>query len=164
MASPKTNIALDAEIDSIRASWSTVATQCGQTDSSLGMFLSQATPMLFENHVLSLQFSNNGQGQLAKSMCEKKLAAIEKALSGMFSTNVKVRLMLEDTANTAPKEKTSETPAEAATSQVNRQQRQEALNDPVVQMVLKGLDAMPLEIQKIDIRMDEEQMDIAVEE
>jgi hypothetical protein len=31
-------------------------------------------------------------------------------------------------------------------------------------MVLKGLDATPLEIQKIDIRMDEEQMDMAVEE
>ena len=39
---------------------------------------------------------------------------------------------------------------------MNRQQRTEALNDPVVQMVLKGLNATPVEIQKVEIEVDEQ--------
>jgi len=162
-ASPKADIAVDADIDSIRASWPAFTAQCGQADSSLGAFLSQACPISFENSTVSLQFTNNGQGQLAKSMCDRKSASIQRALSQALSTEVKVRLVLEDTAKPAPKEKSPEQPPQAA-PQVNRQQRQEALNDPVVQMVLKGLDATPIEIQKIDIRMDEETMEVAVEE
>jgi hypothetical protein len=96
-------------------------------------------------------------------MCDRKSASIQRALSQALSTEVKVRLVLEDTAKPAPKEKSPEQPPQAA-PQINRQQRQEALNDPVVQMVLKGLDATPLEIQKIEIPIDDEQMDLATQE
>ena len=161
--SSQSNMAVDANIDSIRAAWSAVTARCGETDSSLGAFLAQAGPVSFENTILSLQFNNNGQGQLAKSMCERKSKAIESVLSQLFSAAVKIRLVLGDSTKPAPKDTAPEQPPQAA-PQVNRQQRQEALNDPVVQMVLKGLDATPLEIQKIEIQMDEEPMDVAVEE
>jgi DNA polymerase III gamma/tau subunit len=156
---------VDGNIDSIRAAWSAVTAQCGQMDSSAGAFLSQASPIFFENSTLSLQFPNHGQGQLAKSMCERKSKVIESALSKLFAVEVKIRLVLGDSEKPATKDKTPEQPPQTA-PQINRQQRQEALNDPVVQMVLKGLDATPLEIQKIDIPMDvdEEQTDIPVEE
>ncbi|MHC4855533.1 MAG: DNA polymerase III subunit gamma/tau [Planctomycetota bacterium] len=162
-ASPKADIAVDADIDSIRASWPTFTAQCGQADSSLAAFLSQACPISFEKSTVSLQFTNNGQGQLAKSMCDRRSASIQQALSQALSTEVKVRLVLEDAAKPAPEDKSPEQPPQAA-PQINRQQRQEALNDPVVQMVLKGLDATPLEIQKIEIPIDDEQMDLATQE
>ena len=168
-APSKPAFAVDANIDSIRAAWSSVSTQCGQADSSLGAFLSQACPIEFEGTTLSLQFQNNGQGLLAKSMCERKSKVIESALSQFFSLDVKIRLVSGDSAvpapsaAPAPKEKIPEQPPQGSL-QVNRQQRQEALNDPVVQMVLKGLEATPLEIQKVDIQLDDEQMDIPLEE
>ena len=156
-------VSISADIDAIISSWQTVATQCGQADSSLGTFLVQARPVSFDNSTLSLQFNNNGQGQLAKNMCERKSAVIEKTLSQIFSEEIKIHLLLGDAVKTVPQKQSPKPPTET-TSQVNRQQRQEALNDPVVQMVLKGLDATPLEIQKIDIQIDDAQMDMSAEE
>ena len=168
--SSQAGISLNADIHSIQRSWPTVANQCGQADSSLGMFLSQARPVALENSTLSLQFNNTGQGQLARTMCEKKASVIERTLSQIFSTGMKVRLVLEDTAKAenAPKEEKSPEPASSGGAtpqlQVSRQQRQEALNDPTVQMVLKGLGATPLDIQKVDISIDDETMDMATQE
>ncbi|MEN8126719.1 MAG: DNA polymerase III subunit gamma/tau [Planctomycetota bacterium] len=159
----KADISVTADINSIRSSWQAVTAQCGQADSSLAAFLSQARPISFDNSTLSLQFDQNGQGQLAKSMCERKSAVIRKILSQIFSTEIDLRMILGEAPETAPKQSPSRPPAEAVPP-VNRQQRQEALNDPVVQMVLKGLDATPFEIQKVDIQIDDSQMDTVTEE
>ena len=64
-----------------------------------------------------------------------------------------------DSKTTTPEKKPPDaTPATEATG-INRQQRQQALNDPAVQMILKGLDATPVEIQKIEIQPDDEHED-----
>ena len=95
-------------------------------------------------------------------MCQRKSAVIEKNVSQIFSAPIKIRLIIGDAEEPVSKEQSAKKSNEPA-PQVSRQQRQEALNDPAVQMILKGLEATPLEIQKIDIRMDDAQME-AVEE
>jgi DNA polymerase-3 subunit gamma/tau len=157
-ASPQT---VSADIGSIQSSWKTLAAQCGQSEASLVQFLPQGRPVRFENSTLSLSFGTDGSGQLAKSMCQRKLAVIQDALSRLLSMDVKICIESMDSEPTEPKKKTPDsspltstaTPAPAA-SGVNRAQRQQALNDPAVQMVLKGLNAAPVEIQKIEIEVE----------
>jgi len=150
--------AVSADISSIQSSWKTLAAQCGQSEASLGQFLSQGRPVRFENSTLSLAFGSDGSGQLAKSMCERKLAVIGDSLSRLLSTDVKICIESSDSERTEPKKKTPDSPPPTSTAApatgVNRAQRQQALNDPAVQMVLKGLNAAPVEIQKIEIQPD----------
>lgn len=85
-------------------------------------------------------------------MCERKTAAIQRVLSQVFSTDVNVLIQSDEGSKPSPP---SETPVTVEPSpQVNREQRTEALNDPAVQMVLKGLNATPVDIQKVRIEAD----------
>ena len=68
-----------------------------------------------------------------------------------------VRFEATNSEAAPPEKKPSDaTPPATEVVGVNRQQRQQALNDPAVQMVLKGLDATPVEIQKIEIQSDDD--------
>jgi hypothetical protein len=148
------SISIDADINTINTSWQGISEQCGRQDASLGAFLLQARPVALDKSTLILQFDNNGQGQLAKNMCERKSAIINSTLSQILSTNITIRLGLDkEQKRMAPSKETSAPTAEAAPP-INRQQRQEALNDPAVQMVLKGLDATPVEIKKVEIEFE----------
>ncbi|MCI0498977.1 MAG: DNA polymerase III subunit gamma/tau [Planctomycetales bacterium] len=147
-SSPHPSVTIQPDLDSLASSWQALVAQCAQTDAGLGAFLAQAHPVSYRDSVLLIQFGRNGQGQLAKNMCERKLETVEKIISQDVGATVKVRTELGDEKAAAP-EKKAAVPAELALP-VNRQQRQEVLNDPAVQMVLKGLDASPVEIQKVD--------------
>ncbi|MCD6176171.1 MAG: hypothetical protein J7K65_10460, partial [Planctomycetes bacterium] len=138
--------------------------QCGQSEPSLVQFLPQGRPVRFENSNLSLSFGTDGSGQFAKTMCQRKLAVIQDALSRLLSTDVKVCIESSDSKPAPPEKETPDSPPPTSTptpspapavSGVNRAQRQQALNDPAVQMVLKGLNATPVEIQKIEIQPDD---------
>ncbi|OQY06285.1 MAG: hypothetical protein B6I25_04230 [Planctomycetales bacterium 4572_13] len=161
---------VSADIGSIQSSWKSLAAQCGQSEASLAQFLPQGRPVHFENSTLTLSFGTDGSGQLAKSMCQRKLAVIQESLSRLLSTDVKLCLESTEAKPASPKKKTPDSPLSVSTATpdprpapaagVNRAQRQQALNDPAVQMVLKGLDATPVEIQKVEIPPDgdDEQM------
>ena len=69
--------------------------------------------------------------------------------------DIAVRIESTDSKNTLPEKKPSDASPETEPTGINREQRQQALNDPAVQMVLKGLDATPVEIQKIEIQPDD---------
>jgi len=147
------------DIASIQSSWKTIADQCAQSDSSLGTFLAQGKPVRLDNSTLSLCFGSDGPGQLAQNACQRKLNVLQSLLSRVLSTNIAVRIESVDSKTTTPEKKPPDaTPATEATG-INRQQRQQALNDPAVQMILKGLDATPVEIQKIEIQPDDEHED-----
>jgi hypothetical protein len=145
-----------AEIGSIQSSWREITAQCAQADSSLGAFLAQAQPVHLENSTLSICFGSDGPGQLAKNACQRKLDVLQKLLSKILSTDITVRIEETDRQSTPPEEKPSDPAPVAETTGVNRQQRQQALNDPAVQMVLKGLNATPVEIQKVEIHSDDD--------
>jgi hypothetical protein len=120
-----------------------------QKDASLGPVLEQAKPVSLKKSALEIQFGKDGQGQFAKSICQRKTAVIEDYLSQVSGTKLSIRLS-EDRAVSAPAEKPPQTP------KTNRLDRNEVLNDPTVQMVLKGLDATPVEIRKMTVEEPEE--------
>ncbi|MHC5095516.1 MAG: DNA polymerase III subunit gamma/tau, partial [Planctomycetota bacterium] len=140
-----------ADIATIQSSWKTIAEQCAQSDSSLGAFLVQGKPVRFDDSTLFLCFGSDGSGQLAQNACQRKLTVLQSSLSRVLSKNITVRIESVDSRSTLPEKKPPDAASATEATGINRQQRQQALNDPAVQMILKGLDATPVEIQKIDI-------------
>ncbi|MBP8604766.1 MAG: DNA polymerase III subunit gamma/tau [Phycisphaerae bacterium] len=129
--------------------WSALIKQCGDADASLPAYLQQARAISFENSTLCIQFPRTGQGQIAKNRCESKLDILGKFASQQAQTPVRLRIEFEPDSSSQQIEKTM---AQADSAPiVNRMKRQEILNDPAVQMVLQGLNATPVEIQKVDI-------------
>jgi len=153
--SKEPSFSASADIGSVQSSWATIAAQCARSDSSLGAFLAQGRPVRLENSTLSLCFGSDGAGQLAKNACQRKLDVLQSSLSRVLSTDITVRIETTDSERTPPEKKSSDAPPATEAAGVNRQQRQQALNDPAVQMVLKGLQATPVEIQKIEIQHDD---------
>ena len=143
---------VEVSIESIQASWHKLVQSIAQRDSSLEPILIQAKPASLRNSVLEIQFGKDGQGQFAKSMCERKTDVIEANLSQVLAASVKVRFSEGQTAPAASQKK-------AASPRANQQERNEVLNDPRVQMVLKGLDATPVEIQKVKIQEPEDSIE-----
>lgn len=145
-------VSVAANIDAIKASWQQITAQCEQAEPGLAVFLSQGRPISFGNTILTLQFSHTGQGQLARNMCERKSSVIRSILSTVLSMEVTVHLELDKADSSRPIKDITTSPN--SDTRLNRQQRQKALNDPMVQMVLKGLDATPIEIQKVEVEME----------
>ncbi|MHC5123956.1 MAG: DNA polymerase III subunit gamma/tau [Planctomycetota bacterium] len=148
-----------ADIATIQSSWKTIAEQCAQSDSSLGAFLVQGKPVRFDDSTLFLCFGSDGSGQLAQNACQRKLTVLQSSLSRVLSKNITVRIESVDSRSTLPEKKPPDAASATEATGINRQQRQQALNDPAVQMILKGLDATPVEIQKIDIQPDDDHED-----
>jgi len=138
-----------ADLGSIQGAWDAICVECGQLDSMVEAFLKQGMPAALSGSVLEIRFKRDGQGQLAKQLCERKTDKIEQGISAVLGTDVKVRLEFGNV------EAKVAVPAAAAKlepvqpTRANRQQQSEALNDPAVQMVLKALDATPVEIQRV---------------
>jgi DNA polymerase-3 subunit gamma/tau len=161
-ATANTDLSRFSDIASIQSSWQMITAQCGQKDSSLTSFLSQGCPLEFKDSKLTIQFASDGQGQLAKNMCLRKLDAVRTYLSQIFSEDIEVSFESSDTAALSQKKQVSE--KSAMGTGMSRQQRQEALNDPVVQMVLKGFNATPVEIQKVEIQSSEDHDDMLTDQ
>ncbi len=145
-SSPPSAGSVSSDISSIGQAWESITAHCGRNDGGVEAFLKQGTPTAFSGSVLEIRFRRDGQGQLAKGMCERKAEKIEQGISQLLGKPVKVRLEfgVVDKPVAVPAAKPENVPSARA----NRKQQNEVLNDPVVQMVLKGLDATPVEIQK----------------
>jgi DNA polymerase III subunit gamma/tau len=148
---PAVSQAVSVAIDlaSIQNAWESICAQCGKLDAMVESFLKQGVPAALSGSSLEIRFKRDGQGQLAKGMCERKTEKIEQGLSQILGTQLKVRLEFGQVdAKIAPPADTAK-PEPLQPARANRKQQNEALNDPAVQMVLKGLDATPIEIQRI---------------
>lgn len=152
--SPKTaSLNIPATYSELAASWPAIVNQlAGCLDNGLSAFLNQGKPARFKNASILISFQNTGQGQLAKNMCERKIDLIQKGLSGLFARSIKVDFEIGQTP-------VQEAPAEEnkppVPVQMNQRQRNEALNDPVVQKVLQGLNAKPIEISRIETEIED---------
>lgn len=149
---------VQATIESVQASWSMLIDAITQKDASLGTILRSANPVSLKNSMLEIQFGKDGQGQFAKSMCERKTPVIEEHFSQALGGEITIRFSETQAAPvTAPKKADGAPKADQA-------ERNEVLNDPTVQMVLKGLDATPVEIKKVEIEEPEEPIEESVAE
>lgn len=145
-----TSPSIQPTIESIRTSWPALIHEIAQTDASLGPVLNAAKPVSLRQTVLEIRFSKDGQGQFAKSLCERKVPVIEEAFSRVLDTTIKIRFS-EDTEAPVPEAKTT-TPLK-----IEHIDRNVVLNDPTVQMVLKGLDATPVDIRRMTIEESHEE-------
>ena len=152
-----TGLSVEANIESIRSSWTALAEAFSEKDPSLAMFLQQGRPVGFQNDVLEIQFGKTGQGQLAKSMCERKTDVLEAGISQMVAKTLTVRFSEGQAVETVSKKET-------VPPRPDRAQRNEVLNDPAVQIILKALDATPVDIQKIQAQEPQELEEEMVDE
>jgi DNA polymerase-3 subunit gamma/tau len=141
---------IQATIESIQTSWAALINAIAREDASLGPVLNAAKPVSLRQSVLEIRFGKDGRGQFAKSLCERKVSVIEEALSRVLDTTIKVRFS-EDAEAPVPEAKTT-TPLK-----IEHIDRNAVLNDPTVQMVLKGLDATPVDIRKMTIEESREE-------
>ena len=93
---------------------------------------------------------------MAQHACRRKIDLLQKTLSGILSEAVTVRIESADRAPAPAAPAAAASKPASPPSAVSRQQRQQALNDPAVQMLLKELNATPLEIHKVEIASNEE--------
>ena len=108
------------------------------------MFLSQGKPAELRNDVLVIGFSNS----FAHEMCRKKDDLIQSFLKEIAGRDIKIQYELIKTGDSksvaAPP-----TPVSPGT-RMNRQQQEEVLSDPAVQIVIRGLSARPVQIERIE--------------
>ncbi|MCE5185701.1 MAG: DNA polymerase III subunit gamma/tau [Planctomycetaceae bacterium] len=139
-------VSIGADLQSIQEQWESIAANCAQEDSSLAVCLKQGTPAALNGSTLEIRFAK----EFDKAICERKADKIARMIAPLIGMDIQVKLGLGGSQT-----KTAAAAAEAPQpAKANRRQQNEALNDPVVQMVLKGLDATPVEIERVG---DEEQ-------
>jgi len=157
MAGPAPTVPhIQATIDSIQACWDTMIKTIAQSDASLGQSLQRGAPVSLRNSVLDIQFGSEGQSQFAKSICERKIAVLQQGLSQVLGVSISIRFS-EDRRASHPEQKVQ------LTEKPNNFDRSEVLNDPTVQMVLKGLDAVPVDIKKMAVEEPDEEQHLTEE-
>ncbi len=96
--------------------------------------LKMARPVSFDADVLTLAFAPSAK--MSKNICESngRVEQIQGCLSAHFGRPVRVKLLVEDSANIAAETKKTETKTPS-------QKRNEIMNDPAVKTLLTGLGA-----------------------
>ena len=152
------------DAEAICRQWPQTAEQIGQSvGGGLAAMLPQTQAVAVNEQTLQLAFPNNGAGAMTRSICENRKGAIEKILSSMAGRPMRIAFeastrpastesRLSPTSTGLSAGAATDTPAPADTSaRPGRQERNEALNDPQVKMVLLGLNARLIDIQKADV-------------
>ena len=123
--------------------------------------LTQATAV--RETVIGLSFPDKNTGSMARSICQERKAAIEKELAALAGRPITVSFDAPAAAKPADRAADSgaelfetdaaqsETAPAAIPAKATRLERSEVLNDPAVKMVLLGLNATPIHIEKVEI-------------
>ena len=144
--------------------WAQVAARVGKVaGGGLTMLLPQVRPVALQGQRLELIFPDNGNGSMIRNICQERKAVIEKELSAIAATPMRIVLHEPDSAApaagstaTTPSAQTPDAPAAGESSvappasRPTRSQRNEVLNDPRIKIVLTGLNARLIDIQKAD--------------
>lgn len=147
--------------EAICRQWPQLAGQIGRTvGGGLTMMLPQSTASALSGTAIQLAFPDNSGGSMARSICQERQAAIEKELSAIADGPITVSFYTSAAA-TAPAagraadffatDTAEDAPAPtAAPAKTSRLERNDVLNDPAVKMVLLGLNATPINIEKVE--------------
>ena len=125
--------------------------------------LPQAVPVALKNQTLQLTFPDTGQGKMAMQLFQAKAATIEKELAAIAGQSMSIcfdvpgdvrssgfSLQNDHTKACTPNADHAAAVPSGAASKTSRLERNEVLNDPVVKMVLLGLNATPINIEKME--------------
>ncbi len=156
LSSDRTEIGAGSLVDR----WPQIAGQiAGVLGGGVSSMLPQSRALTLKGSTLQLGFPDTGPGKMALQMCQSKSAAIEKELENILGRRITLSF------STVPAMTAAESPKTDAPAPVkaNRTERNEVLNDPVVKMVLLGLNATPIDIQKIETETPEAEHEEPVE-
>jgi DNA polymerase-3 subunit gamma/tau len=104
-------------------------------------FLSQAQPAELRNNTFAIRFFS----PLALDVIKKKDDLLRSILTDIMGRDVMVQYELAKPDDTAM----APQPASAG-AKINRQQQEEALSDPAVKMIIQGLSASPVQIERME--------------
>jgi len=127
--------------ESIKADWQAIIAAVRGKDAGAARVLEKAEPAGWSGNVLTLGFGRSAG--FAMSMCRKQSGKIAGLLSDALGTDISIRF---ETVDDKPDEQRTR-PEGASPS---RQEKAQALDDPAVKEVLKGLDATVAQIDEID--------------
>ena len=148
VAEPSSAVNKAVDADDLCRRWPQIAARIGTAvGGGVASMLPQAQAAGFKNQTLQLAFPDNGAGKMAQQICQGRAAAIEKELADIVGHRVSVSFAAVANAAPAAESPKAEIPAGAKAS---RLERNEVLNDPVVQRVLQGLGATPIDIQRVE--------------
>ena len=143
-AQQPTLLAGQTEPGSIQDIWRQLVEKMQTQNSQTGGFLSQARPAQLRNDILTLRFSS----PLALDIIKKKDDQLRSILKDILGREITVQY-----ESAKPEDATAATQPSApapAGARINRQQQEQALSDPAVQMIIRGLSASPVQIDRIE--------------
>jgi DNA polymerase-3 subunit gamma/tau len=125
--------------------WSQMIAVFQSQNAQLAAALSQVRPGELKSDTLVIYLSNS----FAQDMLRKKDELIRSVLKDILGRNITVQYELakaQDTKTATPAPSAPPSPG----SRMNRQQQEEAMSDPAVQMVIRGLAARNVQIDRVD--------------
>jgi DNA polymerase-3 subunit gamma/tau len=133
-----------ADSGSMAGVWSQLVTKLQAQNGQTGV-LSGACPAQFQGNVLVIHFSNS----FALEMSRKKDDLIRSILKDIAGRDITVQYELakaQDSKTAAPLPSAPPSPG----TRINRQQQEEALSDPAIQMMIRGLAARNVQVDRVD--------------
>jgi DNA polymerase-3 subunit gamma/tau len=128
-------------LDIIRQHWQEFLAYMTEHDGAVANYITRGTLSGFSKGVLTLQFPENAS--FALQACKKRQADISASLQSVFGQEISLAFE-EGGAVESPTPKPPRTAVP-----VDRRERAGVLDDPKVQMILKELNATPMDIQKL---------------
>ncbi len=135
--------------------WATIVQSMGEGNGVTAGFLEKASVAGFEAGVLKLRFPKSAG--LAMSHCQNRTDSIEAFLKGALGQAVRVVFEASDEQD-APEAQAPRPVAPGA--KMDKGKRQEAINDPAVQLLLNGLDAKVTDIEELKIHSSDDTKDL----
>jgi DNA polymerase-3 subunit gamma/tau len=129
------------ELDSLREKWHDITDSVRAQSASIAGYLASAEPTDFKNNTLTLSFPSTAK--FAHEMCRKKSEELTSALVLAIVPGIKLKFEID-------KNNSTKKPPRAPGARMSQNEKNKALSDPAVQALLKGLDATPVEIEKVD--------------
>ena len=127
-------------LESVKQNWQNIIDTVKLQSPAAAGFLASASPVNFNNNVLTLSFP--ASARLALDICQKKSDRLSSAFSVALNTNV--RLKFE-----ADSQNLNNKPSRVPGARMAQKEKNKAMSDPDVQTFLKALDATLVDIEKV---------------
>lgn len=135
------------DLKGILSQWNRVVELTAQQAPTLSNYLNLAEPSVVSDTCLRLRFTETGQGRFAMDMCRRKQDAIAGVLRELLGRPVEIRCELAQ-ASELPAAVVAPTQPAAATGRITRQEHEEIVKDKGVQLVMQGLSARIVQIER----------------
>lgn len=151
-APPKTapSLACPDDIAACKASWPSFLERLSAHEGALSNYLSQSQPAALNNGELTLRFASSAA--FAMELCRKRTEEVERFWQTLFGRQVELRFALAtaEDEKAAAAAASNGAAAKAPKPALDRRQKAKLLDDPQVQMVLRELNATPIEVQEVE--------------